>query len=419
MSEEVEVYVGRTAVPSAGYLGWQGYSDTVFSESDFFCRPRKSTHRVVKKVIDQYYDEPPDVYRYFFARASTVRQRLLIQGYTPAFCQQAWDYARRHQVETYRQFSIKDDGEVARGVDLLESLTFEEWRRLVRAQVMASPGRVLEGRHQPWHFMSLLEAPNDVFVQLALLADALPSSPVWMECNFIYEHGDDPRTPQQVAREEQAEFADFPEGKIIVLTEGKSDSRIITSALQTLYPELADAYQFLDFEEFRIEGGASLLARMIKTLAGARVRNRMLALFDNDAAGVEALKTVNGVRFPRNVKLMTLPDTKFAQNYPTIGPNGLARMDVNGAGASIELYLGRSSLTGPNGKLRPIRWSHWNGNVSRYQGVIEDKEAVGAAFEKSLANGKSAPALRRAFPEMDLLLQMIFQAFEDVQPPII
>jgi hypothetical protein len=267
--------------------------------------------------------------------------------------------------------------------------------------------------------MSLLDGPSDVFVQLALLTEALPSASVWMDCSFLYDSEADVRTPQVLAREEAAEFADFPEGKIIVLTEGKSDTRIITAALNAFYPKFADAYQFLDFEEFRIEGGASLLARMIKTLSGARVRNRMLALFDNDAAGAEALKSLGGVRFPRNVKLLTLPNTKLAQNYPTIGPNGLARMNVNGAGAPIELYLGRSSLTRPDGKLRPVRWSHWNSNVGHYQGVIEEKDAVVAAFEKAITSGTSSLTLRRRYPEMDLLLKSIFQAFQDVSPPII
>jgi len=210
---------------------------------------------------------------------------------------------------------------------------------------------------------------------------------------------------------------DFPNGKIIVLTEGKSDTRIITAALRAFYPEYADAYQFLDFEEFKIEGGASLLARMIKVLSGARVQNRMLALFDNDAAGAEAYRSLAGVRFLRNVRLMLLPDTKLAANYPTLGPAGLHCMNVNGAGAPIELYMGRSSLEGPDGKLRPVRWNQWMESIERYQGVIQEKETVSRSFEAALDD--TPEALRRRFPEMDLLLHAIFSAFEDHQPPIL
>jgi len=276
MSEEVEVYVGLTAVPSASYLSWEGFSETVFSERDFFCRSGRTAHSVIRTVTDQYYDEPRKVYRYFLAPAATVRRRLLIQGYTRAFCERSWETARRHQVETYRKFAIKDAVEEASGMDLLQRLTLDEWLGLLKSEAEETPKKVFAGRFQPWNFRSLLDAPDDVFVQLALLTEALPSSPVWMDCTFLYDSDDDQRTPHQIAREHDAQF-DFPDGKIIILTEGKSDTRIITAALRSLYPEFADAYQFLDFEEFRIEGGASLLARMIKTLSGARVRNRMLA----------------------------------------------------------------------------------------------------------------------------------------------
>jgi hypothetical protein len=265
----------------------------------------------------------------------------------------------------------------------------------------------------------LLSAPGDVFTQLALLIEALPTAPVWMDCTFLYSDDDEQRTPQQVAHDEDAPFADFPSGKIIILTEGRSDTRIITAALRAVYPEYADAPQFLDCEEFKIEGGASLLARMIKVLSGARVQNRMLALFDNDAAGAEAYRSLAEVRFPRNVRLMLLPDTKLAANYPTLGPAGLGRMNVNGAGAPIELYMGRSSLTGSDGKLRPVRWSQWVESIERYQGVIQQKETVSRSFEAALNDAPAPASLRKRFPEMNQLLQAIFSAFEDHQPPIL
>jgi hypothetical protein len=422
MSHEVELYVGRTAVPDASLVGWHNLSEIVFAEIHFHQRARRATHRVVRETCDEHCitvaDLPP-VYRYFLAPAATIRKRLLIQGYTPDFCAHSWDVARRARIETYRKYVIRDDdGEVASGMALIERITLREWMELIRDQAAESPRKVFAGRKNPWHFMSLLDGPNDALVQLALLADALPDSPVWMDCTFLCDRDHDGRTPQQMAKDEQAAFADFPAGKIIVLTEGKSDTRIIDAALRAFYPEFADAYSFIDFDEFRIEGGASFLARMIKVLSGARVENRMLALFDNDAAGVEAIRTLSGVRFPRTVRLMLLPDTKLARSYPTLGPDGLRRMDVNGAGAPIELYLGRSSLAGSDEGLRPVRWIQWRPQVGRYQGVVQDKEAVSTAFEKVIASEKSS-TLRRRFPEMDLLLRSIFAAFEGNTPPMV
>ncbi|WP_404829129.1 hypothetical protein [Allosphingosinicella flava] len=343
----------------------------------------------------------------------------MIQGYTPEFCAHSWEVSRLHQVETYQKFARGEDSQISADLALMASTSLSDWLELVRRQEKASPDKVITGRHQPWHIMSLLGAPNDVLVQLALLSDAFPSSQVWMDCSFLYDDDDDPRTPHQIAEEGAAEFADFPEGKIIVLTEGKSDTRIITAALKAFYPEYADAYQFIDFEEFRIEGGASVLARMVKILSGARIQNRLLALFDNDAAGAEAIQSLSRIRFPRNVRLMMLPNTKLARSYPTLGPSGRLRMDVNGSAAPIELFLGRSSLITPEGTLRPIRWSQWKDNVERYQGVVDDKDAICSAFLASLEAGSSPSTLRRSFPEMNLLLQSIFRAFEDNTPPLI
>lgn len=419
MSDEAEVYVGHVSVPDAGYLAWQTFAEMIFAETDFYCRPLESTHRVVRQVIESHYDfeEPLEFYRYLLAPASVVRKRLLIQGYTPEHCERAWDLARQQQTDSYLKHFTNEHGDVVQQLRRLEKITFSEWLQLIRDEV-ASDRKSIGGRVNPWHFGSLLSAPSDIFTQLALLIEALPTAPVWMDCTALYSEDDDDRTPQQMARDQEAEYADFPSGKIIVLTEGRSDTRIITAALRAFYPEYADAYQFLDFEEFKIEGGASLLARMIKVLSGARVQNRMLVLFDNDAAGAEAYRSLTGVRFPPNVRLMLLPDTKLATSYPTLGPAGLSRMNINGSGAPIELYMGRSSLKDPGGKLRPVRWNQWIENVGRYQGVIQDKDAVSRAFETALVETGSPAKLRKRFSEMNQLLQTIFSAFEDRQPPI-
>lgn len=420
MSDEVAVHVGHVSMPDAHQMAWQTFAEMIFAETDFYRRPAKSAHRAVRQVMDRYYDyeESPEFRRYLLAPASVVRKRLLIQGYTPEHCERAWDLARREQTASFLKVFSKEDGEVVQQLRILEKLTFPEWLQLIRDEV-ASQRKSIGGRLNPWHFGSLLSAPGDLFIQLALLIEVLPKAPVWMDCTALYSEDYDSRTPQQMARDEDAEYADFPNGKIIILTEGRSDTRIISAALRAFYPEYAEVYQFLDFEEFKIEGGASLLARMIKVLSGARVQNRMLALFDNDAAGAEAYRSLAGVRFPPNVRLMLLPDTKLAASYPTLGPAGLSRMNVNGSGAPIELYLGRSSLEDQGGKLRPVRWNQWIENVGRYQGVIQGKEDVSRAFEAVLEKARSPASLRRRLPEMNQLLQAIFSAFEDRKPPIL
>lgn len=418
MPEEIEVFVGMVALPSAGIVGWRALVETVFTESDFVSRPRATAHRQLRQHADYYRDEPLDAYHYLRASAATVRKRLLIQGYTKEFCAQSWDIARRHTIDLYRRWETKPGGEIDVALSIMESISYEAWQEEIRRVVRSQPDKRVAGRQQPWTLLNLLDEPSDPLVQLAILTEISPRASVWMDCSELYEDGAPIRPPQELAREEQAVEALYPNGKIIVLTEGKSDTRIITAALRAFYPEYADLYQFIDFEEFRIEGGASLLAGMVKVLSGARIQNRLLALFDNDAAGLEAIESLKNVKFPRTVRLRSLPPTDLAASYPTLGPAGLTDMNVNGAGAPLELYLGRSSLIDSNGALRPVRWQEWKGRIQRYQGVVQDKEAVTTAFEAAIAGSHQPSRLRKRFPEMDLLLRSIFGAFEDNAPPM-
>jgi len=209
MSDEVEVYVGRVQLPDASYVAWQAFSDMIFAETDFYTKSAKTAHKVVRQAIDPYYDEPPTLYRYFLAPASIVRKRLLIQGYTREHCERAWDQARREQIALYLKHSTNEEGEVAQQLRALEKITFPEWLMLIRDEV-ASNRNAIGGRLNPWHFGSLLSAPGDVFAQLALLIEALPTAPVWMDCAFLYSGDDEQRTPRQIAQDEDAQFADFP-----------------------------------------------------------------------------------------------------------------------------------------------------------------------------------------------------------------
>jgi len=412
MSDEIELYVGRVAVPGAGLAGWRVFAETVFTEAEFLARPRATAHRDVRRWVDRYYDYPPEPYHYLRATASVVRKRLLIQGYTSDFCRQAWDIARRQTISIWQRHMSDPSSTAAQALAAMEDMTFEAWAAEIQARARQAPTGTLGGRYNPWDVVSLLDGPDDPLVQLALLTEIFPRAPVWMDCFFLADYGSPIRSPYEIAREEDHEAAQYPSGKIIVLTEGRTDSRVIKAALQRLYPEFSGAYQFVDFEEFRLEGGASVLAKMVRILAGAGLQNRLLAIFDNDVAGVEAMGSLRGAKLPQTVRLMTLPSTPLASAYPTIGPNGLTEMNVNGAGAAIELYLGRSALTDDNGRLRPVRWQHWNKPIGRYHGAIDDKDAVIKAFENILAQPGSPAEVRRRLPEMELLLRSIFSAFE-------
>lgn len=384
----------------------------LFSNDEYENRPLPRCHAVARKALRNYYeDDPPETYQYVLAPAGVVRERLAMQGYTANRVKRMWEDARTNLLG--RTFDFHSEAlETERSY--FETVTYEEWQRALKA----GPVAAFEGGDGAWHVdvCSIFRSDPlwDEFAELALRLDALRPTVAWLDLtNAYFERAFDPALSlrenldaEEVPRDPA--LGDFD--PIIILTEGKTDQRIISAAMTAMYPEFAAGYQFMDLA-FRIEGGASPLARMVKSFAGVRTQSRMLAIFDNDAAGAEALLGLKMIRLPSNLRTISLPDIELARRYPTIGPEGVRRMDVNGAACAIELFLGRRSLIDEQGQLRPVRWSQWNKGADRYQGELEGKDAVQITF---LASLDASPAiLRRRFPEMCALLQTIFDAFKN------
>lgn len=173
---------------------------------------------------------------------------------------------------------------------------------------------------------------------------------------------------------------------LIVLTEGSTDKFVLESALPILRPELTDYISFMDFAAFKVEGGASFLSSMVRSFAGAGIRDRVVAVFDNDTAGCAAECALSKHPLPENIKVIRYPDIDLARNYPTLGPTGKVAMDVNGSAASIELYLGRDVLAEPSGELVPVQWKGFDPTMRRYQGKCWTREHACTDSRKSSAS---------------------------------
>jgi hypothetical protein len=199
-------------------------------------------------------------------------------------------------------------------------------------------------------------------------------------------------------------------GPIVILTEGRSDARVLSAALEAMAPHLADLFSFLDFDGVKLEGSADALVKNLRAFAGARVSTRMLALFDNDTAGLAALSLISESELPPNFRAMSLPYGTLAAAYPTTGPQGRAVMDVNGLACSIELYLGREALTGAGGLSR-VRWTGYNSKMGRYQGAVEDKSAIVDRFMSALRTCRSPTEARSRFPDLAGVVDMLAAAF--------
>ena len=182
-----------------------------------------------------------------------------------------------------------------------------------------------------------------------------------------------------------------PLQKVIVLTEGKTDSAILSRALRLLYPHLESYLSFMDFGLAKAEGGAPALVATTKSFAAAGINQKIITLFDFDAAGVAHYQMLERIsNLPRNIKPLLLPPLPLAADYPTIGPQGTINLDVNGRACSIEMYLGSQALMMEDGNPTPVKWTALNSSLKEYQGEIEAKDAVQKRFESivgSIENG--------------------------------
>lgn len=204
-------------------------------------------------------------------------------------------------------------------------------------------------------------------------------------------------------------------GKTILITEGKSDTWIISESLKLLYPHLADQFTFMDFEGARVSGGAGSLANILKAFAGAGIVNKTVAVFDNDTAAEAAIRTLRNVSLPPNIVVLKLPDLESLRAYPTIGPSGPISMNVNGMAASLDLYLGIQALTDENGEMAPVQWTGYESNLRKYQGEVLFKEEIQERFRHRLEACTTNPQLLEVtdWSGIRAILTAIFVAFHD------
>ncbi len=385
---------------------WEGASRLCFTDADFYQRPIKEAHPAVREKALEWYDDQEKVVSYFCAPAAKVRRRMEVQGYTAERCRALWEREFAHHLARAEELVANGNyPDLAKEIAEQKDLTFEAWEA---KQAAAGVDEFL--RFGGVHIFNFA----DSFAALALYIDVYKPEVIWTEFtdNFDYD-------PELSIRENldglpvdyEYDFIE-PAGNVLILTEGTSDTKILSRAIRAMYPEFADMYEFIDFEEFKIEGGVSAATKMIKAFAGVRLTQKTIGLFDNDAAGWEQKNLLDRMtNLPPSIRIMVLPDVEIGKDYPTLGPEGLRNMDINGSACSIELFLGREAISDEHGKLRPVRWTAWNKAAGKYQGELDNKNAATQHFLDAIKAGGDPASMRARFPEMDALLNHIFQAF--------
>lgn len=179
-----------------------------------------------------------------------------------------------------------------------------------------------------------------------------------------------------------ANINDFQPGarrvqKVLVATEGASDARIIKRALETLRPNVADFFNFIDVDERHHFWGTSNLVKFAEGLLRIDIQNKVLFIFDNDAEGVDAYRKLGTLGLPPNMRSMVLPDLEEFRSFTARGPEGVSQADINGRAAAIECYL---DLHLPNYGPPQVLWSNYKKEVDAWHGALEFKESYQRHF---------------------------------------
>lgn len=160
-----------------------------------------------------------------------------------------------------------------------------------------------------------------------------------------------------------------------IIVEGPNDYNILSQSLRIIYPELVDNITFLDIDSYKVESNAGAVVKMIKSFAGAGIKNRILAVLDNDTGAQSALRAIKNkpIKLPNNLGITQYPNIKICEKYPTIGPQGESLMNINGLAGSIEMYLGKEILT-KGDELEKVMWTSYMPDVQEYQGELVNKK---------------------------------------------
>jgi hypothetical protein len=422
-------WLGRIDVGGT-YKGVDPTLITLFRRTDRFARPSNSPD-LPAVIADNYRhfdgvtEEVVDCI-YYSAPAWMIRDRLELFGYTLDTAKRLYELGRDLYIAETKSYGIASQvAEERERLERLRKWTADDFMKHVRAvsesrkditNIIQHVGIDDANRRSEKSAWFGYDAP-DILVQIRLALEALPDAD-----EFIYDltdlilsgyYAEEDDVVEQVLAAPAIEYAHS--SRVIVLTEGKSDAEILKSAMDLLCPHLADYFTFMEFDEFRVRGGAGALASLVKAFAGAGIVNRMIALFDNDTAAAAALASLRQLRLPQNIVILRLPRSPALTSYPTIGPTGLAPADINGVAASIELFLGEDVLRSDDGTLPPIVWTGYEPSVERYQGGLPDniKAAVHSRFAEKVRRCLDEPeALKAAdWSGVKLIIESMMSAF--------
>lgn len=375
--------------------------------------------------IETAVDEDGEQYtrRYFSSTVSKLKLILDSCGFTIEAAKQDFNTLKSEKLD-FIQYCLEEDGNTF-GMsyeDVSANFTFENWYQaaLLYAKALSDGQReldqlssetpsitekiILDSLPYGEGFWGFTDVEFNIWNIFRAILDAFPSEQaVILDYTDLYDSGWCDEYPSE---------KDYEVPKTIILTEGKFDAEVISKAINLLYPYMRKFYSFMNFSEYKVQGSTNFLTHYLKAFAASGIQNRVIALYDNDSAGLAELMDLERFHAPDNFRIMHLPDNDLAKTYPTLGPNGKEILDVNGRACSIELFLGTDVLSESDG-LIPIHWKGYNDKTKTYQGEVMKKGLIQSKFsDKCKALEDRGEILENDnWSEMRILLNALFSAF--------
>jgi hypothetical protein len=272
------------------------------------------------------------------------------------------------------------------GYDFGEFFANEIYHRLKLKNLGETPwasrddlGEVMENFH-PWSVLRLL-GENPVSLSLPV---------TWYFADLV-DNG-------------WAPVSDFIPGlqdseRFLIVTEGSSDAKILRKALDLLRPDVSDFFYFVDMQEGYPFTGTGNLHRFCQGLAAIKILNRVVVLYDNDCEGRAKYDITKALSLPGNMRILRLPDLSDFKRFPTVGPNGRKKENINGRAAAIECYLDMNWKT----DVPPVvRWTSYNAAFDRYHGELACKDK----YKREFLNLKRRES-RYDFARMTAVLELL------------
>lgn len=167
--------------------------------------------------------------------------------------------------------------------------------------------------------------------------------------------------------------------KVLIATEGKTDKDILSKSFDRLFPEIADLFYFFDYSDDDNSNinGCNELYKFCKSISQIK-HSYVIALFDNDVNGNNALRKTKQIKNLSNLLPIRLPDRPEFEHFKIQSPwqDDLYK-NINGKAVAIENFLDFNSIS----EKTEIKKENNNG-----QGFLCNKELYQEMFDKAADN---------------------------------